>query len=424
MTIMLNTHIERIESAPPLIRRSSVRDLKIVPSEATQQQSSLLTGLRILVAIAAFDFSQLPHLEEVIDSYVTLCEAGSFVDVVIHSTVAYPVTLIDLLNSRIQCSRKNAVTMSIIVKPKRVRLHLVDFHRALFYDRIDDYDLFVYTEDDIRVTPTTIATYLSETERVRRLVGDDRFSDFNVGIARYEYNFPTDIVIDDKSRHVTQNVTRVYWEHVWKPAIPKSVDAVPQEPLSKRYVHMQNHHQGMYLATRELLKAWKERPGCQFDVVTDRPGLKDKPSQHTEGTQRVWMSSQMLYGSKHCNVQQVIPMDKFGMLTVLHLPNKNYRRVGKPGRLGMDRSKNGTKLERDKSLTFEGPSELLLTAMQLHIEMRRRWPAEPQFPYRGIQLVNEDAVSGLIARRMSEFEAYVKRGGVMSEDDMTKVELE
>jgi hypothetical protein len=34
-----------------------------------QSSYSSLQGIRILVAIAAYDFSQLPHLEEVIDAY-------------------------------------------------------------------------------------------------------------------------------------------------------------------------------------------------------------------------------------------------------------------------------------------------------------------------------------------------------------------
>jgi len=58
--------------------------------------------MRILIAIDAFDFSQLPLLEEVLDAYQDICVTGaSKVDVVIHATVAYPVTLIDLLNSRL-----------------------------------------------------------------------------------------------------------------------------------------------------------------------------------------------------------------------------------------------------------------------------------------------------------------------------------
>ena len=160
-----------------------------------------LHGLRILVAIAAFDFSQIPHLEEVLDSYHDLCVTGAAkVDVVIHSTVPYPVTLIDMLNTRIvpgPCS--DIFSLKVILKPSNLRLHLVDCHRPLFYEHIDDYDLFIYTEDDIRVTPKTVGAYMEETNRLKRTLGTRRAADFNVGIVRYEYNFPSNVVIDDKT---------------------------------------------------------------------------------------------------------------------------------------------------------------------------------------------------------------------------------
>jgi hypothetical protein len=171
-------------------------------------------GIKIIIAIAAFDFSQIPHLEEVLDAYQDLCVTGaSKVDVVIHATVAYPVTLIDLLNSRLLPVCRDVFSVTIVLKPNSLRLHLVDCHRELFYEKIDDYDLFIYTEDDIRVTPKTVGAYLSETNNVQSMVGIERSSDFNVGIVRYEYNFPNNVVMDDKTRHATQNVTRVYWEH-------------------------------------------------------------------------------------------------------------------------------------------------------------------------------------------------------------------
>ena len=54
-----------------------------------------------------------------------------------------------MLNDRMRChnpSYNAGLTMTLILKPSSVRLHLVDFHRTLFYDRVDQYDLFVYTE--------------------------------------------------------------------------------------------------------------------------------------------------------------------------------------------------------------------------------------------------------------------------------------
>jgi len=380
--------------------------------------ANVLQDLKILVVIVAFDFSQIPHLEEVLSAYHDVCASGSQIDVVVHATVAYPVTLIDLWNSRFNCPN---FTLTIVLKPQSLRLHLVDEHRKVFYDNIDSYDLFIYTEDDIRVTPTTVATYMTETQTIETMLkGNDKLkpSDFNVGIVRYEYNYPANVVIDDKTRHATQNVTRVYWEHSGfeRPVIGGAVMPVEQDAeLAERYFTMKNHHQGMFLATRQLLLDWKGRsPSCDFSNARNRPG---KGPQPTEGTQRVWMSSQMLYGGRHCNVQQVLPKQTFGTLTVLHLPNKNYRRVGKY------RSREFS----DGSEVFEQPHSSLLTAMELHLATRRKWRPTPQIPYRGIRMMDEvnnaRDRNPSMERRMREYEEYVKRGGVMSDDDMTKVDL-
>jgi hypothetical protein len=399
-------------------------------SSGSKGVAQVLENVRILVAIAAFDFSQIPHLEEVLDSFHDVCWAGpAVVDVVIHATIAYPVTLIDLWNTRFNCPQ---FSLTIILVPKSLRLHLVDCHRTLFYERLERYELFIYTEDDIRTTPTTIATYLYETQQVEQLLLQSsqqqqqqyKPSDFNVGIVRYEYNYPANVIIDDNTRHATQNVTRVYWEHSGYDRVANGGTIVPNailpldetmpELLRRRYVTMKNHHQGMFLATRELLRAWKNRENCNFDQVRDRPGRGSQPS---EGTQRVWMSSQMLYGGRHCSVQQVLPRTAFGALTVLHLPNKNYRRVGK--------YRNRT--FSDGTEVFQQPHASMLLAMDLHLAVQAAIPATPQRPYRGIRMIDEVNKerdrSPLLERRMKEYADYVERGGVLSPEDMTKTDL-
>jgi hypothetical protein len=116
-------------------------------------------------------------------------------------------------------------------------------------------------------------------------------------------------------------------------------------------------------------------------------------------------------------VQQVLPKDKFGALTVLHIPNKNYRRVGK----------YRNRKFADGTEVFEMPHESLLTAMELHLAVRRELPSKPQLPYKGIRMVDEVTVAAdrtpLLERRMQEFVEYEKRGGILSKDDMTKVAL-
>lgn len=204
-TVILNVNFAGAPEPSPALGVHSMADCvnmkqaasAIVANDAEKQapqrvdapsDPSTLDGVKILVAIAAFDFAQLPHLEEVLDAYLDMCVAGAKVDVVIHATVPYPVTLIDLLNSRLTCTNPSPradFTVTIVLKTKNLRLHLVDEHRPLFYENINDYDLFIYSEDDIRVTPKTVGAYMYETERVKQLVGPERASDFNVGVARY-----------------------------------------------------------------------------------------------------------------------------------------------------------------------------------------------------------------------------------------------
>ncbi len=141
------------------------------------------------------------------------------------------------------------------------------------------------------------------------------------------------------------------------------------------------------------------------------------------------MSSQQLYAPKHCGVQQVIPFDHFGALTCLHLPNKNYRRVG--------HFRNRTFATGNEQFDMGAQ---LLSAMALHMEMRAITLGKPSHPYRGI--VMEDKVDrsvqfsyeqkrkfskedylSMVDRRMRDFEQYVSRGGVLSKEDLTKTAL-
>ena len=208
---------------------------------------------------------------------------------------------------------------------------------------------------------------------------------------------------------------------------------------------MTNNHQDMFLATSAILQYWKERGlKCQFSLVRDRTDKKNHPSQGpSQGTQRVWMSSQMLYGQQHCNVIQLLPIQTFGTLTVLHVPNKNYRRVGK----------YNNRTFSDGSEVFHAPHETILTDMELHIALRKfsydtatmqqqqqqqqqqhNEPKAIKKQYHGkitmmddrhryeISFKDEKDIEyiEMIHRRMKEYENYVDRRGILSHEELQK----
>ena len=149
-----------------------------------------------------------------------------------------------------------------------------------------------------------------------------------------------------------------------------------------------------------------------------------------QGTQRVWMSSHMLYGRNHCNVKQLLPVENFGQLTLLHLPNKNYRRIGKQGRLGgKPLRRKGWKLAKfelfgNKTEVFQRASTELLKSLELHIAMKRQFPhlqtsnVGKGGAYAGILMVDTDVNSSGVKEKMEAYRSYVERGGFMIDSDM------
>merc|ERR1711957_370566 len=129
---------------------------------------------------------------------------------------------------------------------------------------------------------------------------------------------------------------------------------------------------------------------------------------------------------------QLLPVENFGQLTVLHLPNKNYRRVGKQGRLGG--SDNAPKNEfSDGTEVFQKAHPDLLKGLELHIEVKRQFPhlkssnvGGNSKRYTGIRMVDTDVKfrkmyknhKATAEQTLEAYKAYVDRGGYMVDSDM------
>jgi len=126
----------------------------------------------------------------------------------------------------------------------------------------------------------------------------------------------------------------------------------------------------------------------------------------------------MLHGGKHCAVQLLLPLEQFGQLNVLHLPNKNYRRVGRKGRIGGVGSSIENKFATGDE-QFEAASNMLLTAMDAHLALRKAYPAKKKESYTGIKMIAQSwgGQRSNLRVRMKAYDKYVANGGVMSDED-------
>jgi hypothetical protein len=162
----------------------------------------------------------------------------------------------------------------------------------------------------------------------------ERFAvDFNVGIVQYEYNYPSNLVVmDDKTPHATENVTRIYWEHGQYPSI---LPMWWKESVSSEHDMLQQTHTTMHARSSSRHVFGDSRIATGVERQT-RPRWDDSRSwvPHLKTTVRTTLGSYPTRMDAQSNVvriqtlqhvQQVLPITSFGSLTVLHLPNKNYR---------------------------------------------------------------------------------------------------
>ena len=272
-------------------RMSSVQknSAEIINTTHPPTVTSPWSGLRILVAILAYDLSHQVYLENMIDSFRDMCETGSEVHMHVYTTVEWPRSLLQSLDRRVSSCRpddKSARKMKLSVRKHSPdwKIRLGSLHRRLFYQHLDDYDLFVYSEDDHYIRPTNVAAFLRETAKLERLVGEKRFTDYSIGFLRYEV-FKSSRMVFEHNWHGLKNFSTIHGVHH-----DGLIDSSTGMPLY--FNGADSMHQGFYMATPVELRAWRNRmPKCKFDDIEQ---LYNAEYQ----MQREYTSSLQLYSTR------------------------------------------------------------------------------------------------------------------------------
>lgn len=259
--------IERQTSPTGVIATMDASDLRSIPGMIEHPAQG--PRLRILVALASYGTSNNDHLERLIHEY----RAMAFdVDVVILSNIdKRPAPDIEC---RVGLPSKNPWSLPFA-------------HKPIFAERVAQYDLFIYSEDDILITERQIRAFLAVTEVLK----DDEVA----GFVRMEKS--TDGAVSYPDMH-----DEFHWD---TGSLRSRSDYV--------LASFTNEHAACYLLTQAQLKR-AIRSG----------GFLVEPYQ--------WKHDLLCTAATdpyiRCGFTKLIPISHFGDFTVHHLSNKYAGKFG------------------------------------------------------------------------------------------------
>jgi 2-polyprenyl-3-methyl-5-hydroxy-6-metoxy-1,4-benzoquinol methylase len=219
-------------------------------------------NLRVLVAIASFGKKNLPYLYQIIQAYQCMAFA---IDLVVISEAP----------KNLPAGVENVVGL-----PSRNPWTLPFAHKPIFAQRADQYDLFIYSEDDIGVTQTNIDAFLRATQELEP---------YEIpGFLRYEVDQSGVRFLDEPWGHY-------HW-------IPESVRRRGVYTVAE----FTNEHAGFYILTQRQLKRAIASGGFLRGPCRGRYG---------------WPETAATDPYTNCGFRKVICISVLEKFLVRHMPN-------------------------------------------------------------------------------------------------------
>jgi len=257
------------------------------PALPTQKEN-----LRLLFAIMAYDRKQHIHLLTMLCSALSMCEGGLRVTVLLYTADSNPYTVKETAELEALCgscmSSKGSLDLEIVELDAALKFDATMQHRKAFLRRIEDFDLFVYAEDDVHIELRHIAAYVKASDHLARSEDGHKYV---LGWQRLERN------------GIGLGAEHVMWEN--------GIDNYHGVEVGKRlYATMVNPHAGAWMATQAELKAHHKQ--CR---ILNIPKTAGSFTRVRAGGWNMYMN---------CGRRKVLPVRNFQNFLVHHLPDKNW----------------------------------------------------------------------------------------------------
>ena len=145
---------------------------------------------RIMGFILTYNYDHIDPLILIFNEYLSMCEGGWSPTVVIFTTVEWPDRLRRLIRQKTYCYRSNSsVPVRFSIHDPQISVGLGAEHRKYLGVEVNNFDVFVYHEDDIVFKHMHLAAFLFETKKLHMLLPTNGLKDHTIGFQRYRRLF-------------------------------------------------------------------------------------------------------------------------------------------------------------------------------------------------------------------------------------------
>ena len=220
---------------------------------------------RVLMAIASHGRKNEPFLTRVIAEY---------------RSMPYPVDIVVLSDTAKNPGQNVEVRVGL---PDRNPWSLPFGHKRLFAERVDDYDLFIYSEDDILITQRNVEAFLTASKTLPE--------DMIAGFVHAETDDDGGLYFDPVHSHFH-----------WDPASVRTIEG-------DSFAYYTNEHSACYLLTRDHLKRAIHSGGFLVAPHENRYDM---------------LCAAATDPYTQCGFRKMVCLSRLTDFTVYHLPNNKY----------------------------------------------------------------------------------------------------
>lgn len=161
----------------------------VVDNNATSFPMPNSDSNRILGMVLSLNYNHMDPLVMIVDEYLSMCEGGWDPSIILFSTSDWSPPMRRYITSKSFCYRTNrTIPVQYAIYDQTVGEALSTFHRNVMAHELNNFDVFVYHEDDMILNYVQLTAYLHETKKLHSLIPAKSFSEYIIGFLRYRRN--------------------------------------------------------------------------------------------------------------------------------------------------------------------------------------------------------------------------------------------